>query len=232
MARRAANKPNATDMVLGRLRSMITDGTLSPGEQIRQQDMAEQFGVSRVPLREALSVLADQGLLEHRLHSGYFVTKRSQAEVDQIRRMLALLEDELLSTMSWPDAQTLAGLTQLNDRIRQHAAAHEWRELIVCNREFHFRMFGLSPDALILEEVRRLWHLADPLFAVKLSTPEASARTVIEHDDILAAVALRDRKRLLQVMDAHRASSNPQPARAAAPATRRAAGTRRSSAAA
>ena len=230
MARRAANKPNATERVLSRLRAMIVDGTLSPGEQIRQQDMAEQFGVSRVPLREALSVLADQGLLEHRLHSGYFVTKRNQAEADQIRRMLALLEDELLSTMAWPDAQVLEGLTRLNDQIRRHAAAHEWRELIICNREFHFRMFALSPDALILEEVRRLWHLADPLFAVKLGTPEASARTVVEHDAILSAVALRDRPRLLQVMDAHRASSHPQPSRPAAPSPRRGASARRSAA--
>src|SRR5437660_1315975 len=71
---------NAMKAALQVLKTMIVNGELSPGEQIRQEEMAEQLSVSRVPLREALNVLADQGLLFHRLHQGYFVTKRAPGE--------------------------------------------------------------------------------------------------------------------------------------------------------
>ena len=56
----------AVERALQRLLMMIMCGELSPGEQIRQQKMAGQFGISRVPLREALNVLAQQSLLVHR----------------------------------------------------------------------------------------------------------------------------------------------------------------------
>lgn len=199
------------ELALTRLRQMVIEGALSPGEQIRQQEMAELFGVSRVPLREALNVLADQGLLQHRPHAGYFVSKRDPSEVRQIRRMLELLENELLASIAWPDDATLADLRALNDAMRRHAAAYDWRALMQCNREFHFRTFVLSPDVLILDEVRRLWTLADPLIATKLATPEASARTVVEHDAIIDALAARDRALCLATMQAHRSSSNPLP---------------------
>ena len=59
-------KAKAMENALQRLRAKVISGELSPGEQIRRQEMAELLGVSRVPLREALNVLADQGLLLHR----------------------------------------------------------------------------------------------------------------------------------------------------------------------
>lgn len=208
-ARSSSNASNAVDGVLSKLRALITEGALSPGEQIRQREMAERFGVSRVPLREALNVLAAQGLLEHRSHSGYFVSKRTPDEIRQIRRLLELLEDELLVSLQWPDAPLLAELRALNDRMRECAASHDWQGLIGCNRSFHFRIFALSRDTLILEAVRRLWTLADPLIAIKLSTPEAGARAVAEHDDILAALVAQDRARTQALMTAHRRSTQP-----------------------
>ena len=209
--RTETREPGAMEQALTRLRQMVIEGSLSPGEQIRQQEMAEQFGVSRVPLREALNVLADQGLLQHRPNAGYFVTKRDPGEVRQIRRMLELLEDELLHGMAWPDEALLAELHQLNDQMRADAEAFDWRALMKKNRVFHFRIFALSPDTLILDEVRRLWTLADPLIATKLGTPEASARTVVEHVAILDALKARDREACLAALRAHRSSSNPLP---------------------
>src|SRR3954468_6325941 len=147
---------NAMHGVLQAIKKMIVNGELSPGEQIRQEEMAEQLSVSRVPLREALNVLADQGLLFHRLHQGYFVTKRAPGEYAQILRMLHLLENELMVTIRWPDEADIDALRQLNEHMRAAVKATDVRQLIQLNRQFHFRIFSLSPNTLIVEEVRRL----------------------------------------------------------------------------
>ncbi len=196
------------EQALDRLRAMIVAGALSPGEQIRQQEMADQLGFSRVPLREALNVLADQGLLVHRPHQGYFVAKRAPSELAQIRRMLQLLEDELLQSMEWPSDAVLRSLKKLNQEMRKCAGAADWTPLIRKNREFHFQIFQLSPHRIILDEVERLWGLADPFIALRMSAPDARARTVGEHDEIIRALEKQDRKMCMTAMETHRASTS------------------------
>lgn len=204
------------EQALQRMRRMVLDGSLSPGEQIRQQEMAELLGVSRVPLREALNVLADQGLLQHRPHAGYFVSKRSSEEVRQIRRMLELLETELLASIQWPSATVMKQLRQLNEQMRSATQAHDWIGLMQLNRDFHFRIFGLSPDRLILDELQRLFALADPLIAQKLANPASAERTLTEHEAILDALERADRQGCQARMAEHRDSSNPMPRASAA----------------
>jgi DNA-binding GntR family transcriptional regulator len=201
-------RAKALAQALERLRAMIATGELSPGEQIRQQDMADQLGFSRVPLREALNVLADQGLLLHRPHQGYFVAKRAPSELAQIRRMLQLLEDELLQSIEWPAAPLIKELKKLNQEMRKHASAADWMPLMRRNREFHFRIFALSPHRIMLDEVHRLWGLGEPFIALRMSSPEARARTVDEHDEIIRTLEKRDRKLLLSAMEKHRASTS------------------------
>jgi DNA-binding GntR family transcriptional regulator len=201
-------RAKAMEQALERLRSLIVSGELSPGEQIRQQEMADQLGFSRVPLREALNVLADQGLLLHRPHQGYFVAKRAPSELAQIRRMLQLLEDELLGAIEWPDPPVLKELKKLNQEMRKHATAAEWTPLMRKNREFHFRIFALSPHQIILDEVHRLWVLGEPFIALRMSSPEARLRTVEEHDEIIRTLEKRDRRLLVSAMDKHRASTS------------------------
>ena len=111
-------KAKVMERALQQLRAKVVSGALSPGEQIRQQEMAEELGVSRVPLREALNVLADQGMLVHRPNSGYFVAKRAPNELAQIRRILQLLENELIASMEWPNAACISTLRALNDQMR------------------------------------------------------------------------------------------------------------------
>lgn len=218
-------KAKAMESALQRLRAKVVSGELSPGEQIRQQEMAEELGVSRVPLREALNLLADQGMLVHRPNSGYFVAKRAPNELAQIRRILQLLETELLASIEWPDEQCLADLRSLNDRMRQCAPLDEWTPLVRLNREFHLQIYSLSPYALILGEVKRLWTLADTFIATKMADVNARVRTVQEHDQLIACLAVRDMPRCLDTMELHRRSTSaglpaePQQLMAPPPAT-------------
>ena len=206
----APQKPQmggATELALKRLLLMIMCGELGPGEQIRQQEMAEQFGISRVPLREALPVLAQQGLLVHRPNQGYFVAKRGPGELAQIRRMLHLLENEVMQSLQWPEEDTLAQLRSLNERMQATVGQELWADMPPLNREFHNLILTLSPFQLIAEEIRRLFTLADPFFGAKFERASARARTVQEHDQIIAALQARDRPALMQAVEAHRYSN-------------------------
>ena len=80
MAEAAMRVEGAVAVALARLRDMFLNGQLLPGEQVRQEQIAEQLGVGRAPLREALNVLAKQGPLVHRPNQGYFVAKRLLAQ--------------------------------------------------------------------------------------------------------------------------------------------------------
>lgn len=189
------------------LKALIISGDLSPGEQIRQEEMAEQLEVSRVPLREAMNVLADQGLLFHRPHQGYFVTKRVAADHAQIRRMLHLLENELMLTIRWPEVQTLAELRSFNDEMRECVKQPDISRLIQVNREFHFRIFSLSPNNLILEEVRRLWLMVEPSMWTKFERADDREKTLVEHDRLINALKAHDRQRCVAEMEHHRYST-------------------------
>ena len=196
------------ERALQQLRARVVSGALSPGEQIRQQEMAEELGVSRVPLREALNVLADQGLLLHRPNSGYFVAKRAPNELAQIRRILQLLENELLASIEWPDIERLQELRALNEQMRECVNAPDWTPLVRLNREFHLAIYSLSPYRLILGEVKRLWALADVFIATKMADSGARMRTVEEHDLLIDCLMRRDMSRCLEMMELHRASTS------------------------
>jgi DNA-binding GntR family transcriptional regulator len=203
----APKTAQAMERALQQLRAKVVSGELMPGEQIRQVEMAEELGVSRVPLREALNLLADQGLLLHRPNSGYFVAKRAPNELAQISRILQLLENELLGSIEWPDDECLEQLKELNAQMRIFATATDWTPLVRLNREFHLLIYSLSPYRIILDEVKRLWTLADTFIATKMSEVEARVRTVNEHDRVIESLSRRDHTHCIEVMEEHRAST-------------------------
>lgn len=186
------------------IKELIIKGELGPGEQIRQEDMAARLQVSRVPLREAMNVLADQGLLLHRPNQGYFVTKRLPAENAQIRRMLHLLENELIVSLRWLEADDLEHLRELNARMRHCVRQDDVAGLIQLNRDFHFTIFCHSPNGLILEEVRRLWAMSEPLMWRKYDRDEDRQNTLIEHDRLIDALHKRDLALFAKEMEHHR----------------------------
>lgn len=188
------------------LKRLVVTGELAPGEQIRQEETAVRLGVSRMLLREALRALANQGLLDHRPHQGFFVVKRAPVELAQIMLMLDLLEPQLMRTMERPHEQVVQELQGLNRRMEQLVDDWDQTETLALNRQFHFVLFGLSPYRLVLQEVERLWGFTDPFIAQKLSTPDKRRLAVYEHDAILRSLAEGDLPGAASAHDAHRES--------------------------
>jgi DNA-binding GntR family transcriptional regulator len=198
----------AVDRTLADLRARILRGELAPGEQLRQEHLAGQLGVSRIPLREALRALAVQGLLVHRPHQGYFVAKRTPSELGQLHLMQGLLERELTQTIQWPAPDLLDRLQAMNAEMRLLVDAADWLRIVALNRAFHLTIFGLSPMRLVLQEVERLWLLAEPYQAMSLADREVRRRTVDQHDAIIAALAEQDMAGSLAALETHRASTH------------------------
>jgi DNA-binding GntR family transcriptional regulator len=189
--------------VLDQLRGLILNRELLPGEQIRQEEMARVLGVSRVPLREALRVLASEGLLTHRQHQGYFVAKMSVPNLEQIHTLLEFLETELIRTLRWPSDEELAGLRAINERIMAAARDSDIPTVNQLNRELHAIIFGLSPLDVLRAEAERFWTLSEPYRLLHVAHTDA-AIAAGQHEQIIDALAARDRALCLRLSAGHR----------------------------
>jgi len=212
---RLAKPGVSVDRVVAAVLARIAAGELNPGEQLRQEDLAEELGVSRVPVREALHALAEQRVLVHQKHRGFFVAKRNAHEVAQFARMLELIEDDLLASIRWPTAEELTRLHALNERLLEVAEDYEVAETAALNREFHFAIFWLSPHSIMVEELERLWRLAHPYILADMITPDSRRARVTEHRAVIERLEQEDRPGVVEAMARHRHRSR-LPADAAA----------------
>jgi DNA-binding GntR family transcriptional regulator len=188
------------------IRLMIRSRDLLPGEPIRQQEMAEQLGVSRVPVREALQVLETEGLLRHQPNQGYFVAKFSAEQLDQIYLMRQLLETALVRHLSWPTEEQLAAITAINDQLGRAAEDGAVATMAQLNRQFHEAIFALSSLETVHQEISRLWEISEPYRAFYLAGP-SRLRTAGEHEEMIDALRHRDLERLLDSLDRHRSEA-------------------------
>jgi DNA-binding GntR family transcriptional regulator len=202
----SSSPPSLTgsDRVLEAIKRAILRGELLPGEQLRQERLAGDLGVSRVPLREALLVLANQGLLVHHPHQGFILAKRSKDELSQLHYLLSLLEEELVRTVEWPDDVTIARLRELNEQMAAMVDSSEWIDIVQLNHEFHKVVWCLSRMNMVADEVQRVWPLADAYAARGYASRQNRAESVDYHDRIIDALERRDLKELQRVSAEHR----------------------------
>lgn len=197
----------SVDQVAAQLVALITIGEFTPGEQMRQEDLAVRLEVSRVPVREALHALSELGLLNHERHRGFFVAKRTRSELNQLAWLLGTLESQLIGTLVTPTDEQLDGLRALNTRMMEIASSSEWVDLIELNRQFHFAIFDLSPLTLVTREVARLWRLAAPYIVFDLAREADRLQTVSEHEELIKALAAGDRTELERMLNDHRSKN-------------------------
>src|SRR5712671_4963012 len=106
------------EQVAERLRSRILDHTLHPGSWIDEQALAAEYGISRTPLREALKVLASEGLVTMKLRRGAYVTEVSERDLAEVYHLLALLESDAAVAVSQnASAAELAELEALHGEL-------------------------------------------------------------------------------------------------------------------
>jgi DNA-binding GntR family transcriptional regulator len=189
-------------VIADEIRSLVTRGVFAPGLQLRQTDLAERFGSSRVPVREALKLLTAEGVVDHDPNRGFFVTGLSSDEARQLYRMRHLLETEVLSTVAWPSSQQMSQLNEHVDKLEKLMKDGKRAEWAVQHREFLRTIFELSPQKVLVQEVLRLLRMTDRYRS--LTPLEPSQSKVTSERNMLKALAARDRPRLLRVFEEDR----------------------------
>ena len=197
--KRSAALPND---IAQAIRDQITRGVLSPGVHLGQTELAQRFGASRVPIREALKLLTADGVVVHDPNRGFFIANLSSHEARELYRMRHLLEAELLASVQWPNKQQLAEMKEHLARMERLLATGKSAEWVTEHRRFHQMIFALSPFRFIVEEVERLLRLTDRYRSI---VQPPATRKAQQERHLLRALATRDRDRLLAGFEEDRA---------------------------
>jgi DNA-binding GntR family transcriptional regulator len=197
--------PTAQEAVLAEVRRELVSGVLRPGEQVRQEQLAERYGVSRVPLREALKILEGEGQVVYHPHRGYFVAELSVADLVEVYRLRELLEAEAIRA-AVPNLApaVLAELRAAQDAVERASDAGEVFAITSANRRFHFALFERSGQARLIRLLGQLWDSTDVYRTVYFGQPTNRRRVQAEHEQILAALEQHDTERVVTLQAAHR----------------------------
>lgn len=174
------------------LREAILGGELRPGDRIRQEDIAERLGASRLPVREALRMLEAEGLTEHEAHKGARVPRLSPHEVDVIYRMRERLEPlALVESLTQLGAAEHEQLEEVQRRIEENEDLEKFLDL---DREFHMLTYSGCHIDPLMSNVTRLWNSTQHYRRAFVALGGRSRMWVVnsEHRLILDAVVRRD----------------------------------------
>lgn len=195
----------AQERTVTALRTDILSGALSPGARVVQEDIAERYGVSRVPLREALQLLTSEGLVSHHPNRGYFVTELSIEDLLEVYHLRRILEEEAIRqavpALSDDDVSHLRALAAA---VEDAAEARDVNLLTEANRRFHFALFEAAGMPRLTRLLRQLWDASDVYRALYFQQGVNRARVNAEHEEMLQSLADRDVDLVVQQHNAHR----------------------------
>ncbi|MBU2670339.1 GntR family transcriptional regulator [Actinoplanes bogorensis] len=182
----------ATQRIAAHLRSAILGGHIAPGERVRQEDVAQELGASRLPVREALQMLAAEGMIEHEPNKGARVPWLSMREVDVMYKMREQLEPLALSeSMPFLTPGDLLRLEEIQDEIE---AGVEVEQFLALDREFHLRTYSACGIDHLTSTVTRLWNSTQYYRRAFMHISGPSRRWVVnaEHRLLMDALGRRD----------------------------------------
>ena len=188
--------------VAERLRQQIFRRELEPGSWIDEQRLAHDYGISRTPLREALKVLAVEGLVTMKVRRGAYVTEMSRIDVAQVYHLMALLECDAVGEVARhaTDAQ-LAELKALHERLEKHSRQRD--AFFATNEQFHLRLLEMAGNrwrTQIVTDLRKVMKLNRHHSLFKQGR---LADSLAEHRALMQALETRDAHRATQLMQAH-----------------------------
>lgn len=195
------------EAVADKLREQIFSKKLLPGSWLDEQSLADQFGISRTPMREAIKVLASEGLVTIKMRRGAYVTEVFRSDLEQIFTILSLLEGQAAkeAAIKATEAQ-LNLLDHLHHRLETAAADRDIEQFFEINGKFH---------ELIQEVAGNRWMngvIADLRKVLKLHRRDSLTSTgrlqnsLLEHREILRALLKRDEAAAESAMKMHLAN--------------------------
>ncbi|WP_274649575.1 GntR family transcriptional regulator [Paenibacillus humicola] len=192
---------SVNDEVYERLRQRITLGAIPPGKKISIRTLAASFGVSTMPVREALRKLQAEGFIRFERRS-VTVNELSVEEVKQIfairRQLEVLAAGWSLERITNDDIGVLEEI--LETMANPNIDVKEWRKL---NKLFHLRFYECSKSSHLLELIKNVWDKVEPYMTIYSSTVADFQEAQVQHREILAIIRQRDLPLLVNKITDH-----------------------------
>lgn len=209
--------PGMADMplyqrVAERLRERIVAHSMAPGSWIDEQALTAELGISRTPLREALKVLAAEGLVTMKLRRGAYVTEVSERDLSEVFHLLSLLESDAAAVVAEQASdEQIAELASLHQQLED--TVDERDAFFAANERFHMRLLEIADNRWrnqMVADLRKVMKLYRHHSLFKQGRLEASLK---EHRRIMAALKARDALKVRELMQQHLASGKEAAAR-------------------
>lgn len=196
--------------VVSRLRDLIVEGRLPAGERIQELEVAKLLGVSRTPVREALKVLASEGLVELLQQRGAVVRAFTPKDAQDMLEMIGLLERHAARDACRASDAEIAAIVTMHERMREHFARGERSEYFALNQRIHGAIVDAAHNqtlsmlhATLRARMRRIRYIGN-------SAPDNWRAAMAEHETMVAALVARDPARLADALGAHIANTWPR----------------------
>jgi DNA-binding GntR family transcriptional regulator len=187
------DRQTLAESITGRLRQLILDGQLPPGQALRPADLAPRLGVSAMPVREALRILEAEGLVTFRPRIGARVAEIQEEDVEELYLVRGALEG--LAARLAATNLTEAGLAQLHEAFDEMTAArarHDFDTFSQYDKEFHRRQYAASGRPGLVKKILDLWDVGRRIYAITPRTAESMEPAYEAHRAILEALDRRD----------------------------------------
>ncbi len=194
-----------SENVVGSIRAAILDGKFELGQRLVETELAEQLGVSRGPIREALRLLAAEGLVVINVHRGTFVVEPTVADVEEIyslREALEVLAVQRVVRLASDDE--LAELVEIIRRFQAATREERIERLVDENMKFHSRLFSLARHSRLSQVWSALesqLHLCNLMELERIQ--EDLSMSFEDHSEILDAIQSRDAERACRLISKH-----------------------------
>lgn len=194
--------------IADRIRTDLLTGDLVSGQKIVQESLAAHYGVSRIPLREALNELAAEGLVVHEPNRGYFVARLSAADMREVYRLRQLLEDEAIALacpqLSDADIDRIAALAQ---DCEAAMADGDLSTIAATNRAFHFAVFDAAGMPRLSRMLGSLWDATQAYRRLYFLQEANHTHIGREHQELVSALRRRDARAAVAAQTEHRERS-------------------------
>ncbi|MBA3592350.1 MAG: GntR family transcriptional regulator [Pseudomonadota bacterium] len=184
------------------LRQRIFSRELEPGSWIDELKLAEEYGISRTPLREALKVLATEGLVTMKVRRGAYVTEVNEKDLTDVYHLLSLLESDAAAMVAThASAAQIKLLQDLHHQLEKATANRE--RFFRINEEFHMHLLEIADNRWAVQmvaDLRKVMKLNRHNSLLKIGRLEES---LAEHRALMEALASRDAALALQRMREH-----------------------------
>jgi DNA-binding GntR family transcriptional regulator len=190
--------------IVDRLRDLIVDGSLKPGEKVNEVELCAAFGVSRTPLREAVKALAAEGLISLTPNRGATIATTTSREIVELFPIMGALEALAgeLAAKAVTDAE-LAKLQRHHEMLVGAHARANWTAYIKANRAFHDRLIDIANNASLTLLYRQLLARTHAIRFVAKPLPEDWQEAVADHEQIMAALTARNDRKLGRLLALH-----------------------------